>query len=154
MDGIDKIGIPYIPYPTSYKRNKMDELAKLKDIKPAVNIDTTLQEVALYVGAGVGLLVVSILLVLLYLMLFKKRRKKPTKRELALKALKGIDYTNTKDAVYTFSVNAQKLISNEDKKELDELLKELEKYKYKKEVSALSREDIDKMKKIVEKLKA
>ncbi len=131
----------------------MDELAKLKDIKPPVNIDTYLQEVALYAGAGVGLLVVAILLVLLYLMLFKKKKRKLTKKELALKALKSIDYTNTKDAVYRFSVNAQKLIGSEDKEELEKLLKELEKYKYKKEVATLSSEDIEKMKKIVEKLK-
>ena len=131
----------------------MNELAKLKDIKPPVNIDTHLQEIAIYAGAGVGLLAVAILLVLLYLMLFKKRRKKPTKEELALNALKNIDYSNTKDAVYTFSVNAQKLISQEDRDKLEQLLRDLEKYKYKKEVSNLSSEDIEKMKNIIRNIR-
>jgi len=131
----------------------MNELAKLKDIKPAVNIDTTLQEVAIYVGAGVGLIVIAVLIVLLYLLLFKKRKKRLSKKELALRALKSIDFNKTKDAVYTFSVNAQKLVSEDNKKELEELLQALNKYKYKKEVASLAKEDIEKMKNFISKLK-
>ena len=132
----------------------MNELAKLKDIKPPVNIDTTLQEIVIYAGAGVGLLVIAILIVLLYLFLFKKKRRKLSKKELALKALEQIDFNSTKDAVYTFSVNSQILASDENKEELNNLLKELQKYKYKKEVAKLSSSDIERMKKFIKKLKA
>ena len=134
----------------------MDELAKLKDIKPPVNIDTHLQELAIYAGAGFGLLLLAIAVVLIYLLIFKKRRrrKRLSPQELALKALKELDYSNTKDAVYNFSVNAQKLVNNEQQGELQEILKSLEKYKYKKEVANLEPKDIDRMKKMVEKLRA
>lgn len=132
----------------------MNELAKLKDIKPPVNIDTTMQELVIYAGAGVGLLIIAILVVLLYLFLFKKKRRKLSKEELALMALNSIDFNNTKDAVYTFSVNAQKLVSSQDEEELNNLLNSLQKYKYKKDVAKLSSSDIERMKKFIKKLKA
>ena len=134
----------------------MDELAKLKDIKPPIDIDTSLQELVFYAGAGFGLLLLAIAVVLIYLLIFKKRRrrKRLSPQELALKALKELDYSNTKDAVYNFSVNAQKLANSEQQGELQEILKSLEKYKYKKEVANLEPKDIDRMKKMVEKLRA
>ena len=133
----------------------MDELAKLKDIKPPVNIDTHLQELAIYAGAGFGLLLLAIAVVLIYLLIFKKRRrrKRLSPQELALKALKELDYSNTKDAVYNFSVNAQKLANKEQQGELQEILKSLEKYKYKKEVANLEPDDIDRMKEFIGKLR-
>ena len=133
----------------------MDELAKLKDIKPPVNIDTHLQELAIYVGAGFGLLLLAIAVVLIYLLVFKKRRrrKKLSPKELALKTLKELDYSNTKDAVYNFSVNAQKLANSEQQEQLQEILKSLEKYKYKKEVDSLSDSDVNRMKEFIGKLR-
>ena len=133
----------------------MDELAKLKDIKPPVNIDTHLQELAIYAGAGFGLLLLAIAVVLIYLLVFKKRRrrKKLSPKELALKALKELDYSNTKDAVYNFSVNAQKLANSEQQEQLQEILKSLEKYKYKKEVDSLSSSDVNRMKEFIGKLR-
>ncbi len=132
----------------------MNELAKLKDIKAPVHIDTFWQEAAIYAGAGLGLLMLGLLIALLYLFIFKKKRRKLTKRELALNALKNINYSDTKNAVYTFSINAQKLIDKEHKDELEHLLKDLEKYKYKKEVTALEPGDIERMKEMIKKLRA
>ncbi len=133
----------------------MDGLTKLKDIKPPVDIDTHLQELILYAGAGFGLLLLAIAVVLIYLLIFKKRRrrKRLSPQELALKALKELDYSNTKDAVYNFSVNAQKLANSEQQSELQEILKNLEKYKYKKEVDSLSSSDINRMKEFIAKLR-
>ena len=133
----------------------MDELTKLKDIKPPLDIDTFWQEFAIYAGAVFGLLLLSIGIVLIYLLIFKrrKRRKRLSPKELALNELKELDFKNTKDAVYNFSINAQTLASSEQKSKLEDILNSLEKYKYKKDVDALSKSDIRAIKEFIKELK-
>lgn len=133
----------------------MDELTKLKDIKPPVNIDTFWQEFAIYAGAVFGLLLLSIGIVLIYLLVFKrrKRHKRLSPKELALKALNELDFKNTKDAVYNFSINAQTLANSGQQGKLEDILNSLEKYKYKKEVDSLSSSDIKVMQNFIKELK-
>jgi len=66
--------------------------------------------------------------------------------------LKNIDFSNTKEAVYSFSKNAQILANSEQKDRLNMLLEKLERYKYKKESIALEKEDIDAIKEFIKEV--
>ena len=103
----------------------------LKDIKPIVEIpDNSL------IVLSVISFVVLIALVLLYLLVKprRKRKKKPTSRELALQKLKAIDFSNDKDIAYTFTTLANKFL---DKEIYDDIVSKLDIYKYKKEVPTM-----------------
>ncbi len=113
---------------------------KLRDIKGLVEI----QDYSLYyllVLVVLGLLIVSFVI---YQLFFKrKRRKKPTKKEIALRELKNIDYSNPKDVAYKFTIFAESLLEESDKREYEMLVKELDSYKYKKEIPDMD-EDLKK----------
>ncbi len=133
----------------------MQGLEKLKDIKPPVEV----HDISFIIFAITLFVVSAILGALIYFAvkkyLKKKRRKRKTKRELALEDLKTIDFTNTKDAVYRFSESGYFLVKDDPEKlkEFENIAKELEKYKYKKETPSLSKEDIKKMKDFIKVIK-
>ncbi len=113
---------------------------KLRDIKGLVEI----QDYSLYYLLALvsfGLLIASFMI---YQLFFKrKRRKKPTKKEIALRELKNIDYSNPKDIAYKFTIFAGSFLEESDKREYEMLVKELDSYKYKKEIPNMD-EDLKK----------
>ncbi len=113
---------------------------KLRDIKGLVEI----QDYSLYYFLALvsfGLLIASFMI---YQLFFKrKRRKKPTKKEIALRELKNIDYSNPKDIAYKFTIFAGSFLEESDKREYEMLVKELDSYKYKKEIPNMD-EDLKK----------
>ena len=129
----------------------MSELDKLKDIKPTLPTNFLADNLS----AILITLVVLIALVVAAFFLFKrKKRRKKSKAELAKEALLNIDFNNTKESVYSFSENGYILLK--DKPELlekfENILSSLEKYKYKKEVPPLSKEDRAKIKEFIKEI--
>ncbi len=125
-------------------------MEELKDIKGFVEVP---DESFFYFMLSIGLALVFIAF-LVWLVLWLRKPKRKSKRlspkELAKLELQKIDFSDTKEAVYSFSENAQ-IISPEHPALLD-LLPKLEMYKFKKEVPELSSEDKEKMKSIIKEL--
>jgi len=130
-------------------------LEQLKDIKPPVEVpDHSLWVLVMIVV--VVLLALTLLTVWLYHHFKHKRlrRRGVDPKKVARLVLKQIDFSDTKRAIYTFSEAMPLLIQeNEDvQKEFQELLSALEKYKYKKEVPSLTKEDKRRMKQLIRKV--
>jgi len=125
-------------------------MEELKDIKGFVEVP---DESFFYFMLSIGLALVLLALVV-WLVLWLRKPKRKSKRlspkELAKLALQKIDFSDTKEAVYSFSENAQ--IVSPEHPALLILLPKLEDYKYKREVPELSDEDKERMKSIVKEL--
>ena len=123
----------------------------LKDIKPWVEVpDHSLLYLLLLLGG------VVLLLALLWWFLRtpkRRRRRRPTRKELAKQSLENLDFSDTKEAVYTFSEAIQELLSPKEHRHLKELLARLEIYKYKKKVPTLSQEDKEAMQTLIKESK-
>jgi hypothetical protein len=128
----------------------MNNLAQLKDIKPIV-------EVVDYSFYYLLALIVFICLIMVFI-LYKyfarvKKTKKPSKRSIALKRLKTLDFENTKDVVYTFSIEGYIFINEKNKQEFEAIEKELESYKYRKDVKRLPDDLQERIKTFIKALK-
>ena len=118
-------------------------LDKLKDIKASNIIQIDFLP---YILVCFGILVVIVCLIFLFIYLKNKRKKRPTKIQLAKKNLKNIDFTqNTKEIVYYFTINAYDCLEDKNKEELEQLVQKLEPYKYKKVVTKINKDLIDDM---------
>jgi flagellar biosynthesis/type III secretory pathway M-ring protein FliF/YscJ len=112
----------------------MNEL-KIHDIKELVDIP----DFSLYIYMLLWILgcLVFFILVFIIIKLFLNRKK--NKRKEYYKILKSVDLDNSKQAAYKITKYARLLSqSDREKKLCYELIEELETYKYKKEVEALS----------------
>ena len=119
----------------------------LKDIKPIVEIpDNSL------VILSVSLFVVLIIGVLLYLLLKPKRRrkKKLTPFEIKKEELKSINYDDDKEVAYRFTTHAVEFLNEKNRDEYEKIVKELEPYKYKKEIPKMDEELKEKIKRFID----
>ncbi len=119
----------------------------LKDIKPIVEIpDNSL------IVLGIISFIVLIALSLLYLLVKPKRRKrkKPTQRELDLQKLKNIDFSNDKDIAYTFTTLANEFLDDEV---YNKIVSKLEVYKYKKDTPPMPKSLKEQIKKEIRGIK-
>jgi len=121
----------------------MDLLKQLKDIKP----NETIIDYQFYVFIGFVVLLI-ILLVFLIFKFLKKKKPNPY-----LEKLKKIDFNNSKKTAYEFTEYAKYFINEENKAFYEQIVKELEKYKYKPVVDDLDDEIIKKIKKYIEDIK-
>ena len=121
----------------------MDLLKQLKDIKPNV----TIIDYQFYVFIAVTLLIAALAIYLLF-KFFKKKQPNPY-----LIKLKNLDFNNSKQTAYEFSEYARYFLNDENKDFYEEILKELEKYKYKPVVDDLDKKTIQKIKKFIEDIK-
>jgi len=119
----------------------------LKDIKPVVEIHDN--SIIIFAVTVFSLI---ILLTLIYLLLKpkRKRRKKLTLREINLEKLKSINFDDDKDIAYTFSSLAEEFI---DKALYQDILKELEEFKYKKQTPPMPETLKSKIKNIIKDIK-
>ncbi len=133
----------------------MQGLEKLKDIKPPVEVHDI--SFLLFLALIIAIFMVAFVLgYYLYNRLKKKRRRKrKSKKEIAKERLKAIGFSDTKNAVYEFSENAAILAEGdiEKEKKLSNILKELEIYKYKRDVPPLSQKHIKLMKDFIKELR-
>jgi len=128
----------------------MDKLSQLKDIKPIVDIPNS--------DLHILIAIVSFLLLLIIVGLYKyftriKKPKKATPKQLALKRFKNLDYDDTKEVVYCFSVDGSLFLTEQNKDQFKTIEKELEQYKYKKDVDPLTNEIKSKIKIFLKGLK-
>lgn len=111
-------------------------MQELKDIRGLVDIP----DYTVYLWWLLALILV-VFIVFLLLKFLKKPMYKITilsKKELAFKALKDLNFSDTKDVVYTFTQNFA-YFDNSD--EINEFVKNLSIYKYKKDTPNLSSSD-------------
>ncbi|WP_419770405.1 MAG: hypothetical protein ACNI3C_01015 [Candidatus Marinarcus sp.] len=118
----------------------MNELA-INDIKPLVEIP----DASFYLFITLLILLCVVLIGLLFLLFgFFKNRKKSERKE-QYKYLKELDLTDAKKASYAITLYARKLARSPQEERLcNKLIEDLEQYKYKKSVSALNKESLNK----------
>ena len=101
----------------------------------------------------IALIIVTLMILAFGLYLFKnrrRRRKKLSPRALAKEALKGLDFENTKEAVYGFLENAEPFVNEKNESLFRAIEGELTPYKYKKEIPALEATLKKKMQQFIE----
>ena len=125
-------------------------MEELRDIKGFVEVPDESFFYLILSGFAVGLLLALLVWLVLWLRKPKRKSKKLSAKALAKLELQKIEFSDTKEAVYSFSENAQVISPNYPA--LLDLLPKLEEYKFKKEVPELSSEDIEKMKSIIKEL--
>jgi hypothetical protein len=111
-----------------------EKLSKLNDIKELEKIpDYSIFLLILLIFLGVLLL-----LIFSFFLIKVLKNKKQTPRKRYFEILKNIDFSDPKNSAYTISKYARLISVNEREKKLaNELIEELEKFKYKKNVKAI-----------------
>ena len=125
-------------------------MEELKDIKGIIEVPDYSLWILLGLTTGVLLFLIF---VIYYFKNRRKKRKKLTSKQIAMKNLKEIDFDDTKNAVYSFCGNFQYFINEKNKESFEELQKELEIFKYKKEIEKLSNEQKNKIKNMIKEIK-
>jgi hypothetical protein len=129
-------------------------LRQLKDIKPPVEVPDDSLWFLIAIAAAVLLLFSALWYVRRLKRRARRRRRRVDPAVQAKKRLKAIDFSDTKGAVYTFGEAMPLLIGENDElmRRFDALLRELEKYKYKKVVPPLQSGDVKKMKALMKEV--
>lgn len=120
-------------------------IEQLKDIKPleVLSINYT----PYFITLGV---VVFSLFVLIAIFLYLKSKKELTKRQVAIKALQQLDFTaDSKTIAYCFTLYGKECVEPAYYDEFQNIISELEQFKYKKDVDHLSQELIDEMREFI-----
>jgi signal recognition particle subunit SEC65 len=123
---------------------------ELKDIKGIIEVPDYSLWILLSMTTGV---LVFLILAIYFFKNRRKKRKRLTSKQIAMKNLKEIDFDDTKDAVYTFCENFQYFIDEKNEESFEKLQKELEIFKYKKEIEKLSDEEINRIKSMIKEIK-
>ena len=121
-------------------------MEELRDIKGIVEV-TDYSLYYLLGTVGISVIVLIVIAVMFYKYLSKKAPL--TQKKVAYELLKKFEFGDAKESVYTFSHLAQYAVNDTQRRELEELLAELEVYKFKKEVPELDEKLKAKMKKFI-----
>ena len=114
--------------------NTNNEL-KLHDIKDIV----TIPDNSIFIFSFLVFLATLLLIAIIFFIIKLIKNKKVNERKTYFEELKNIDYNSSKTAAYTITKNIRLLAKSDREKKLsNEIIEDLEKYKYKKHV-----EDID-----------
>ena len=124
-------------------------MEKLRDIKGIVEV----VDYSMYYLVMLIFLVFAAIIAIIWFLRKPKKRKKPTSTEIALQNLKDIDYENSKDIAYTFSLNIPFFTNEKNSEEIKKILEKAEVYKYKKDIPDMDEEFKKSVKKIIERLK-
>jgi len=124
-------------------------LEKLRDIKGIVEV----VDYSMYYLVMLIFLVFAAIIAIIWFLRKPKKRKKPTNAQKALQNLKDIDYENSKDIAYTFSLNIPFFTNEKNSEEIKKILEKAEVYKYKKKIPDMDEEFKKSVKKIIERLK-
>lgn len=97
----------------------------------------TIPDISFYIFILLISIGICLLLSLIYL-IYKFFKKEKSDKYFYYNELKNIDFTNSKDSAYKITKFGKELISNDRAKKLyEELIHELQEYKYKKEVKEI-----------------
>ncbi len=124
-------------------------MEKLRDIKGIVEV----VDYSMYYLTALIFLAIVVVATIVWFLRKPKRRNKPTSKQMALKNLRNIDYENSKDTAYGFTLNIPFFINEKNREEINKILSKLETYKYKKEIPDMDKELKMSIKKIIERLK-
>ena len=125
-------------------------MEELKDIKGIIEVP----DYSLWILLSIIVCVIfSLVLAIYFFKNRRKKRKKPTLKQIAMKNLKEINFDDTKCAVYTFCENFQYFIDEKNKESFEQLQKELEIFKYKKEIEKLADEEKNRMRNMIKEIK-
>ena len=128
----------------------MNELDKLKDIKPIVEV----VDFSFYYLIAIVSRVVLIVIFGLYRYFTRvKKTKILTQNQIALKRLKNLDFKDVKNVVYSFSVDGFLFLNDKNRDNFEALEEKLEQYKYKKDIPNLPNELKDDIKQFIKGLK-
>ncbi len=122
----------------------------LRDIKGIVEVNEYSFEILLAV------IMISIIVLAVLFYLFKNRRKrrvKLSKKEIALKNLKNIDFDDIKNTVYTFSIDGYLWVDEKNIDEFKSIEEKLIKYKYQKKIPSIDEALKQKIKEFVKGIK-
>lgn len=125
----------------------MEELRDIKDIVPV-------NEYSLFIL--LSMVILSVLIVFVFLYFYNKRDykfKHLSPKEIALKNLKNINFSDTKSSVYSFIIDGEIFVSDKNSKVFREIEQKLTVYKYKKNVDKLDPSLIQKMKAFISDIK-
>lgn len=110
---------------------------KIHDIKPLVEIP----DFSLYIFIALILFLVTIFSILGYFIYKIIRNKEVTEQKKSFEILKNLDFNDTKTAAYALTYHGRVVAATpREKKLLEELISELEQYKYKKVSPSISKE--------------
>jgi len=127
-----------------------NNLSQLKDIKPIVEV----HDMSLYYLIAIITLILAIGIFIAYKYFTRiKKSKKPTAKQIAFEKLKKLDYSHTKEVVYCFSVEGFLFVNEKNKEQFQSLEKELENFKYKKDVENLPQKLIQEIKNFIKGIK-
>lgn len=127
-----------------------NNLSQLKDIKPIVEV----HDISLYYFITLVALVVLAVMYIAYKYFTKIRKtKKPTPKQIALQRLKSLDYTDTKETIYTFSVDGFLFVNDKNREQFEKIEKELEVFKYKKDVEKLPQKLTEEISNFIKRIK-
>ena len=127
-----------------------NSLEQLRDIKSIVIIP----DYSLYYLLAIIVFLLIVIAIAIYKYKSKIRKTKQlSKKELLLKKLNNLDYANTKEIAYSFSVDCKHFLDEQNQEKYDEIEKQLIQYKYKKEVEPLSKELEQNIKEFIKGLK-
>lgn len=105
----------------------MNELKGLRDIKDIVQIP----DMSFYIFLALVMVGILVLVALIVYLLGIIKKQKKSKRKLYIKRLKSVDLKDSKKAAYEITKYARALAETKQEKGiLDQLLRELERYKY------------------------
>ncbi len=115
----------------------MQGLEKLKDIKGIVDIP----DISYYIFLSIVLLVVILSVISIVYLLNMIKNQKKSKRKYYISKLKNIDFSDSKKAAYEITKYARKVADTKQSKGIfEQLLKELDRYKYVKNPPKFSKE--------------
>jgi cellulose synthase/poly-beta-1,6-N-acetylglucosamine synthase-like glycosyltransferase len=108
----------------------MNEL-QLNDIKNLVQIP----DYSIYFYYGLIMLIISIFIAIIYIIYNYLKNRKQNIRKIYFKKLKSVDFKNSKQSAYKITKYGYLLVkTHKEKQFLEDLIDQLDKYKYKKNV--------------------
>ena len=125
-------------------------MEELKDIKGIIEVPDYSLWILLSIIAG---LLFCLIFAIYYFKNRRKKRKRLTSKQIAMKNLKEINFDDTKGAVYSFCESFQYFINEKNKEYFEQLQKELEIFKYKKEIEKLSDKQRNRIKSMIKEIK-
>jgi hypothetical protein len=132
-----KIINPNIQQTPTQQIKKDENITYIKDIKGLSSVPDN----STYILTATSIaftFVFIVLFILIYRYLTKIRKtKKLSKKSIARENLKTLDFSDTKNVVYSFCIDGQMFLNDKNEENFNQIVSKLEKYKYVKEAQSL-----------------